>query len=85
MSKLIEDIKNAVPEDTWVTDLAEAVAQLLIDEYGEHNYRHFVEALCKKLAVGLDSKVAMEILRANGYYSTNLWHIDDIQKTFDHE
>lgn len=85
MNKLIEDIKNAVPEDTWVTDFAEAVAQLLIDEYGEHNYRHFVEALCTKLAVGLDSKVAMEILRANGYYSTNLWHIDDIQKTFDHE
>lgn len=85
MKKLFEDIKNAVPEDTLVTDLAQAVAQLLIEEYGEHNYKHFVDEVCKKLSVGLDQKVAMEILRGQGYYASNLWHIDDINKTFDHE
>lgn len=85
MDTLFQSIKDAVPEDTWVTDFAEAVSKLIIEEYGEHNYKHFVETICKSLATGIDSKIAMEILRANGYYSTNLWHIDDIVKTFDHE
>jgi hypothetical protein len=85
MNKLTEDIKNSIPEDTSIFDLAESIGEIIIEEYGEHNYKHFVETICKKLASGINSKIAMEILRTNGYYSTNLWHIDDIVKTFDHE
>jgi hypothetical protein len=44
-----DSIKALLPESFWVTDFAKAVAHILADEYGEHNYETFIDELKKQL------------------------------------
>jgi hypothetical protein len=49
-AKQISDrIEPFIPEDTDVITLAEAVAIVLKNQYGEHNYSLFIQTLNNKL------------------------------------
>ena len=43
--QLYQSLCMAIAEDTSVFDLAEAVARLVIEEYGEHNHKHFIDTI----------------------------------------
>jgi hypothetical protein len=50
ISKEVADlIKSSLPESLWVTDFAKAVAKVLADEYGQHNYEAFINEVKKQL------------------------------------
>ena len=78
MNKLTQDLLNAIPENTSISDLANAIADIVETEYGAHNVRQFVEIILQRLGEEMSAKMAMQILRDKGYYSSNLWHIDDV-------
>jgi hypothetical protein len=52
---LTQDISNAIPEDTGYAEFAKAVATILKDEYGSHNFNKFMEVLHSEL--GIDESV----------------------------
>lgn len=78
MNKLTQDLLNAIPENTSISDLANAIADIVETEYGDHNKRQFIETIVYRLGDEISARMAMQILRANGYYASNLWHIDDV-------
>jgi hypothetical protein len=78
MDKLTHEIIGVIPEDTHIDQLAHAIADVVEIEYGAHNVRQFVEIILQRLGEELSAKMAMQILRDKGYYSSNLWHIDDV-------
>ena len=45
------DLSSAVPEDTSYKDFAKAVAKLLREDYGEHNFEPFMEVLHAELGM----------------------------------
>jgi len=47
--KLQENINIDIPEDTSYEEFAIAVANILKNDYGKHNFRTFIEALIKNL------------------------------------
>lgn len=49
---LTQDISNAIPEDTGYAEFAKAVARILKDEYGSHNFDKFMEVLHSELGMG---------------------------------
>jgi hypothetical protein len=53
------DLSSAVPEDTSYKDFAKAVAKLLREDYGSHNFKPFMKALHAEL--GLDESVNEEV------------------------
>lgn len=53
------DLSSAVPEDTSYTDFAKAVAKMLREDYGEHNFGPFMEVLHAEL--GMDEAVNEEV------------------------
>ena len=46
------DLSSAVPEDTNYKDFAKAVARLLKNDYGSHNFKPFMEVLHAELGIG---------------------------------
>lgn len=50
------DLSSAVPEGTSYKDFAKAVAKMLKEDYGEHNYGPFMEVLHAEL--GMDESVS---------------------------
>jgi len=48
---LTQDISNAIPEDTGYAEFAKAVATILKDEYGSHNFNKFMEVLHSELGM----------------------------------
>lgn len=45
----LQELDLNVPEDTDVVDFAKAVADLLKDGYGEHNFKSFLDTLNAEL------------------------------------
>lgn len=45
----VKGIKIDIPENTDYKELARAVAKVLIDDYGAHNYKPFLQALISEL------------------------------------
>jgi hypothetical protein len=81
MNKLTQELLAAIPEDTHIGDLAEAIATIVETEYGDHNKRQFIETILLRLGEEISAKIAMQALRDKGYYASNLWHIDDVNNT----
>jgi hypothetical protein len=48
-SKLADNISQVIPEYTSIIDFAKAVAQILRDEYGSHNYKEFMDVLTQEI------------------------------------
>lgn len=48
-------IEIIIPEETSVKDVAYAIAEILKEDYGKHNYKPFIETLATHL--GIDIKV----------------------------
>jgi hypothetical protein len=48
-TKLQENISIDIPEDTSYEEFAIAVANILKNDYGKHNFRPFIETLIKNL------------------------------------
>ena len=44
-----EKVTIAIPENTDYKELAKAVAKVLIEDYGQHNYKPFMQALIAEL------------------------------------
>jgi len=44
-----ESVTITIPENTDYKDLAKAVAKVLIEDYGQHNYKPFLQALIAEL------------------------------------
>jgi hypothetical protein len=53
------DLSSAVPEDTSYRDFAKAVAKMLREDYGEHNFGPFMEVLHAEL--GMNEAVNEEV------------------------
>ena len=53
------DLSSAVPEDTSYKDFAKAVAKMLREDYGEHNFGPFMEVLHAEL--GMNEVVNEEV------------------------
>ena len=53
------DLSSAVPEDTSYKEFAKAVAKMLREDYGEHNFGPFMEVLHAEL--GMDEAVNEEV------------------------
>ena len=53
------DLSSAVPENTSYKDFAKAVAKMLREDYGEHNFGPFMEVLHAEL--GMDEAVNEEV------------------------
>lgn len=49
LAKGIDKVMLKIDEDMSVTDFALAVAKILKDEYGTHNYKSFTDTLKKEL------------------------------------
>ena len=47
--KIQENINIDIPEDTSYEEFAIAVANILKNDYGKHNFRPFIETLIKNL------------------------------------
>lgn len=54
------DLSSAVPEDTSYTDFAKAVAKMLREDYGEHNFGPFMEVLHAEL--GMNESLTEEMM-----------------------
>ena len=54
------DLSSAVPEDTSYKDFAKAVAKLLREDYGEHNFGPFMEVLHAEL--GMNESLTEEMM-----------------------
>jgi len=48
---LAQDLSNAIPEDTGYQEFAKAIARILKDEYGSHNFEKFMEVLHAELGM----------------------------------
>ena len=48
---LTQDISNAIPEDTGYAEFAKAVATILKDEYGSHNFNKFMDIVHNDLGM----------------------------------
>ena len=48
---LAQDLSNAIPEDTGYQEFAKAIARILKDEYGSHNFEAFMETLHSELGM----------------------------------
>ena len=48
---LAQDLSNAIPEDTGYQEFAKAIARILKDEYGSHNFEKFMEVLHAELGI----------------------------------
>jgi len=53
------DLSSAVPEDTSYRDFAKAVAKMLREDYGEHNFGPFMEVLHAEL--GMNEAINEEV------------------------
>jgi len=49
---LTQDLGNAIPENTGYAEFAKAVARILKDEYGSHNFEKFMDVLHAELGMG---------------------------------
>lgn len=49
INEMGEGITLNIPENTDYRELAKAVAKVLIEDYGEHNYKPFLQALIAEL------------------------------------
>lgn len=47
---LKQAIADAIPDNTSVQDFATAVAQILQEDYGTHNYAQFIQVLQKHIS-----------------------------------
>ena len=54
------DLSSAVPEDTSYKDFAKAVAKMLREDYGEHNFGPFMEVLHAEL--GMNESLTEEMM-----------------------
>lgn len=54
------DLSRAVPEDTSYEDFAKAVAKLLKEAYGTHNFKPFMETLHAELGINETIKESQE-------------------------
>ena len=54
------DLSSAVPEDTSYKDFAKAVAKMLREDYGEHNFEPFMEVLHAEL--GMNESLTEEMM-----------------------
>ena len=54
------DLSSAVPEDTSYKDFATAVAKMLREDYGEHNFGPFMEVLHAEL--GMNESLTEEMM-----------------------
>ena len=48
---LAQDLSDAIPEDTGYQEFAKAIARILKDEYGSHNFEKFMEVLHAELGM----------------------------------
>lgn len=48
---LAQDLSNAIPENTGYQEFAKAIARILKDEYGSHNFDKFMEVLYSELGM----------------------------------
>jgi len=53
-------ISSVIPEDTSYVDFAKAVAQVLIEDYGSHNFGKFMEVLHSELGMNESLKEGAE-------------------------
>ena len=65
---LTQDISNAIPEDTGYAEFAKAVATILKDEYGSHNFNKFMEVLHSEL--GMEESINEE--KSYDTYTVNI-------------
>jgi len=55
---LAQDLSDAIPEDTGYQEFAKAIARILKDEYGSHNFEKFMEVLHAELGMNESLKEA---------------------------
>ena len=58
-SDLYSALSTAIPEDTNYKDFAKAIAKMLIDDYGSHNFSPFMKVLHAEL--GMNESLSEEI------------------------
>jgi hypothetical protein len=46
---LHDNLSKAIPEDTNYADLAKAIAKILREDYGSHNFKPFIKTLVNEL------------------------------------
>ena len=69
---LTQDLSNAIPEDTGYQEFAKAIARILKDEYGSHNFKAFMEVLHAELGIN----ESLNEVKESEIESLDLWYTE---------